>query len=153
MGIPIVERFSIPAADASSVLATVAGITVIQNADGRIHYQCGATIDSDGANGQNGNPFAYRLDNRALGDIHGSAGYPIGGWQNIIIDEGTGHPLTEADDNCYSRTTYNWSNHPLITRYGDATAHVGSRKRIGELSIAAAMALPSRTAPPPRRRR
>lgn len=100
----------------------IPGVTVTQEDDGRVHWESGATIDADGANGQNGNRFAYRLDNQGLDDIHGSAGYPDYGWRNVLLNDGAGHPLTDANGNCYSSTTYYWPGHPVATRYVDATA-------------------------------
>ena len=99
----------------------IQGITIVQEDDGRVHWRSHATIDADGANGQNGNPFAYRLDNKGLDDIHASAGYPSGGWKNVLINDGAGHPLTDADGNCFSSTTYSWPGRTVATRYVDAT--------------------------------
>ncbi len=105
----------------STKLATIDGVSVTQEVDGRVHWQSHATIDADGANGQNGNPFAYRLDNKGLDDIHGSAGYPDSGWKSVLINDGSGHPLTDADGNCYSSTTYRWKGRGVKTRYVDST--------------------------------
>jgi hypothetical protein len=35
---------------------------IVEDDDGRVHYTAGATIDADGANGQDGGPVAYRVD-------------------------------------------------------------------------------------------
>jgi hypothetical protein len=43
-----------------TILATIKNIQVIQEDDDRVHWQSAAAVDADGANGQNGNPFAYR---------------------------------------------------------------------------------------------
>ncbi len=102
-------------------LNSIDDVSVDQDDDGRVHWQSHATVDADGANGQNGNPFAYRLDNDGLDDIHGSAGYPNGGWQNVLVNDGSGHPLTDGDGNCFSSTTYRWPTRPVKTRYVDAT--------------------------------
>lgn len=99
----------------------IANKTVTQEADGRVHWISGAAIDVDGANGQNGNPWAYRLDNKGL-DLLANAGWPKQSWRNVLIDDGTGHPQTDEKGNCYSSTTYRWRNRPLATRYVDATA-------------------------------
>jgi hypothetical protein len=50
---------------ASTVIATIGKVQVTQEADGRVHWTSGANIDADGANGQNGNPFAYRYPTNA----------------------------------------------------------------------------------------
>jgi len=102
-------------------LVEIDGVPVYQDDTGRVYWESGADIDADGANGQNGNPFAYRLDNKGL-DYLSDAGWPDGGWQNVLIDDGSGHPLTDGDGNCYSSTTYVWPDRPVQTRYVDATA-------------------------------
>jgi hypothetical protein len=72
----------------STVIATIRGIQVTQDDNGRVHWQSGAAIDADGANGQNGNPFAYRYPiNDGLDDIHGSAGFPSGDWPDILVND------------------------------------------------------------------
>jgi Fungal chitosanase of glycosyl hydrolase group 75 len=107
----------------SRIIATIRGIQVTQDDDGRVHWQSGADIDADGANGQNGNPFAYRYPNNdGLDDIHGSAGYPNGDWQDILVNDGSGHPLTDGNGNAYSRTTYTWPGRSIAERAVDATA-------------------------------
>jgi hypothetical protein len=107
----------------STVIATVRGIQVTQEDDGRVHWQNGAAIDADGANGQNGNAFAYRYPtNDGLDDIHGSAGFPNGSWQDVLVNDGNGHPLTDGNGNAYSLTTYTWPDRPIATRAVDATA-------------------------------
>lgn len=107
----------------SIVIATVRGIQVTQDDDDRVHWQSGAAIDADGANGQNGNPFAYRHPtNDGLDDIHGSAGFPNGSWQDILVNDGSGRPLTDGNGNAYSRTTYSWPDRSIATRAVDATA-------------------------------
>src|ERR1700722_5852131 len=73
----------------STVIAWIGGIPVTQDDDDRVHWQSGAAIDADGANGQNGNGFAYRYPtNDGLDDIHGSAGYPNGSWQDVLVNDG-----------------------------------------------------------------
>jgi hypothetical protein len=106
-----------------SVIAKIRGVPVTQDDNGRVHWQSGAAIDADGANGQNGNPFAYRYPtNDGLDDIHASAGFPNGSWQDVLVDNGNGQPLTDVDGNAYSRTTYFWPGQPIATRAVDATA-------------------------------
>src|SRR5580704_7122276 len=107
----------------STVIATIGNVQVTQDPDGRVHWTSGANIDADGANGQNGNPFAYRYPtNDGLDDIHGSAGYPNGSWQDILVNDGSGHPLTDGNGNAYSQTTYTWRGRSIAMRAVDATA-------------------------------
>lgn len=68
----------------SNPLATVKGITVLQDDDGRVHWQSGAAVDADGSNGQNGNPFAYRKDDKGL-DALANAGYPNRSWRDVLV--------------------------------------------------------------------
>ena len=104
----------------STQLAKIRGIVIIQEDDGRVHWQSGGAVDADGANGQNGNKFAYRSDNKGLDD-YANAGWPHGGWRNVLIDHGDGHPTSDGNGNWYSSTSYTWRGRPLATRYVDAT--------------------------------
>jgi Fungal chitosanase of glycosyl hydrolase group 75 len=109
--------------NSSIVIATIRNINVIQDPDGRVHWQSGAAVDADGANGQNGNKFAYRYPNNdGLDDIRISAGYPRGAWQDILVNDGHGYPLTDGDGNAYSRTTYRWSDRSIAHQAVDATS-------------------------------
>ncbi|MFG1477389.1 hypothetical protein V5F53_01840 [Xanthobacter sp. V4C-4] len=158
-------------------LAKIKGISVVQDDDGRVHWHSGGAIDADGANGQRGAPFAYRMDDNGL-DALANAGWPNAGWHNVLMDRGDGFPLADTNGNVYSRTTYAWKGRPITPRYVDAVTVpyavvnplvrlravgvvIGCRARIGysgrsidavvadvsgagsigELSIAAAMAL------------
>ena len=102
-------------------IAIIRGIPVIQENDGRVHWTSGGAIDADGANGQNGNDFAYRADNKGL-DNYANAGWPHGGWRNVLIDHGDGSPSSDGHGNWYSSTTYSWHGRPLATRFVDSTA-------------------------------
>ena len=105
---------------AMNTLAVIQGITVQQDdADDRVFWESGAAVDADGANGQNGNPFAYREDDQGL-DANANAGYPDRGWRNVLIDD-EGQPKNDGQGNFYSSTTYAWSDRPLETRYVDST--------------------------------
>jgi len=106
----------------STTLAVINGVTVVQDNDGRVHWQSGAAVDADGANGQNGNPFAYRQDDTGL-DALANAGYPNKSWRDVlVVDPGTDQPTDDGNGNWYSSTTYIWKDRPLETRYVDATA-------------------------------
>lgn len=102
-------------------IARIDLVAVTQDESGRVHWISGAAIDADGANGQNGNPFAYRADNRGLDD-YSNAGWPDRGWRNVLIDSGDGQPHGDDDGNWYSRTTYAWKDRPMATRYVDASS-------------------------------
>lgn len=104
----------------TTILATIKGIDVIQDDDRRVHWTSGGAVDADGANAQNGNPFAYRADNKGL-DANKNAGYPNGGWRNVLLDNGSGKPLGDGNGNWYSQTTYAWKGRPIATRYVDST--------------------------------
>lgn len=104
----------------STILATIKNIQVVQEDDRRVHWTSGAAVDADGANGQNGNPFAYRADNKGLDD-YANAGYPKGSWRNVLLDNGSGKPLEDGNGNWYSQTTYAWKGRPIPTRYVDST--------------------------------
>jgi len=100
-------------------LANINGVSVVQDDDGRVHWTSGGSIDADGANGQNGAPFSYRMDDTGL-DALANAGWPNRGWHNVLMDRGDGTPLTDAHGNAYSKTTYAWKGRPITTRYVDA---------------------------------
>lgn len=57
---------AMPAKLTSRLIATIVndGVvsTVLEDADGRVHFVADADIDADGANGQAGGPWAYRAD-------------------------------------------------------------------------------------------
>jgi hypothetical protein len=106
----------------STPLAEIKGIVVVQDADGRVHWQSGAAVDADGANGQNGNKFAYRKDDKGL-DALANAGYPNRSWRDVlVVDPDTNQPADDGQGNWYSGTTYSWKGRPLETRYVDSTA-------------------------------
>lgn len=106
-----------------SVIAEVKGI-IVQEAwvEGHqcVYWTSGAEIDADGANGQNGKPFAYRFPEDNGLDRLADAEYPHGGWRDILIDNGSGKPLTDGNGNAYSQTTYFWRGAPVHLRFVDA---------------------------------
>ena len=142
----------------------IGGTIIIQDEDGRVHWTSKADIDADGANGQNGKPFAYRSDNKGLDTL-----------RDIPREDLLG---TDGHGGLYSATTYRWTGRPIATAYVDAAtvpyivvppqvrlqakgivmgckgriiyrgrsvnavvADVGPHTKIGEISIAAAEAL------------
>jgi hypothetical protein len=102
-------------------LTKISGVSVVQDDDGRVHWSSKAAVDADGSNGQNGNQFAYRADDRGL-DALANAGWPNRGWRSVLIDDGQGAPTDDGHRNWYSQTTYMWQGRPLATRYVDATS-------------------------------
>ena len=102
-------------------LAKIDGVSVVQDDDGRVYWTTGAAIDADGANGQNGNLFAYRADDDGL-DLLANAGWPDKGWRNVLLDHGNGTPTSDELGNWYSATTYAWKGRPITTRYVDSTS-------------------------------
>jgi hypothetical protein len=102
-------------------LAKIKNVSVIQDDDGRVHWVSGGAVDADGSNGQNGNPFAYRADDTGL-DALANAGWPGGGWRNVLLDHGDDKPTSDGHGNWYSQTTYAWKGRPITTRFVDATA-------------------------------
>ena len=104
-----------------SEIAKIGDVSVLQDEDGRVHWTSGAKIDADGSNGQNGNAFAYRADDKGL-DALANAGWPHRGWRDVLLDRGDGTPLSDGEGNWYSQTTYAWRGRPVATRYVDATA-------------------------------
>ena len=103
----------------STTLAVIKGITVLQDDDGRVHWQSGAAVDADGANGQNGNAFSYRKDDKGL-DALANAGYPNQSWRDVLVVEND-KPKDDGNGNWYSMTTYAWKDRPVETRYVDST--------------------------------
>ena len=123
LGPPRVGLIAPAAPGTSTVIATIGNVQVTQDANGRVSWASGANIDADGANGQNGNAFAYRFPtNDGLDDIKASAGYPNGSWRDILVDDGNGKPLTDGNGNAYSQTTYFWPGRSVADRAVDATA-------------------------------
>src|SRR5438105_10548102 len=105
----------------STTLVVIKRITVVQDDDGRVHWESGATVDADGANGQNGNPFAHREDDTGL-DALANAGYPDKSWRDVlVVDPDTDQPTDDGNGNWYSTTAYAWKGRPVETRYVDST--------------------------------
>ncbi len=87
------------------LLKTIQGVNVYQDEDRRIHYIADMSVDVDGAH------HSYRLDNKrppALDDIHASAGYPNGSWQNVLVPDAFDNSKPHVDDEgfCVSMTSY-----------------------------------------------
>jgi hypothetical protein len=102
-------------------LAHIGNVSVTQDDDGHVFWSSKAAVDADGSNGQKGNPFAYRADDRGL-DALANAGWPNQGWRSVLVDDGHGSPTDDGQGNWYSQTTYAWRGRPLATRYVDATS-------------------------------
>ncbi len=87
------------------LLKTIQGVNVYQDEDKRIHYIADMSVDVDGAH------HSYRLDNKrppALDDIHASAGYPNGSWQNVLVPDphNSSKPYVDSEGFCVSMTSY-----------------------------------------------
>ncbi len=100
----------------SKLLKTIQGVNVYQDEDKRIHYIADMSVDVDGAK------HSYRLDNRkppALDDIHASAGYPNGSWQNVLVrDPKNPHvPYVDMEGFCVSMTSYYREDFPYTDRH------------------------------------
>ncbi len=100
----------------SKLLKTIQGVNVYQDEDKRIHYIADMSVDVDGAK------HSYRLDNRkppALDDIHASAGYPNGSWQNVLVrDPKNPHvPYVDLEGFCVSMTSYYREDFPYTDRH------------------------------------
>ena len=102
-------------------LALVKNISVKQDDDKRVYWTSAAAVDADGSNGQNGNLFAYRSDDKGL-DALANAGWPDRGWKNVLLDDGQGTPMGDSNGNWYSQTTYLWKNTSVDKRYVDSSA-------------------------------
>ncbi len=90
---------------ASKLLKVIQGVSVFQDADKRIHYVADMSVDCDGAR------RSYRLDNKrppALDDIHASAGWPNGSWQNVLVPDpkNSSKPYVDSEGFCVSMTSY-----------------------------------------------
>jgi hypothetical protein len=90
------------------------GTTVVSIEDGTeiITFTTKMDVDADGANAQHGaddlhpGKFAYRLDNKGM-DRLSSAGYPKGGWTNVLVRDPKDptKPFADADGNLFSKTS------------------------------------------------
>ena len=118
------------------VIATIRGIAVHQNDDGTVTWTGGAAVDADGANGQFGQPFAYRYPDDDGLDRLANAGWPNEDWTNVLYSDGSGHPLTDGNGNAYSRTSLVLPGHIAFRAVDAATVpyivvnpHVRSNSR------------------------
>ncbi len=89
----------------SHIIKTIQGVNVVQDKDLRIHYIADMSVDVDGAH------HSYRLDNKkppALDDIHASAGYPDGSWENVLVPDpaNPSKPFVDSLGFCVSMTSY-----------------------------------------------
>jgi hypothetical protein len=106
------------------LIATIRGIQVLQDESTfRVFWTSGASVDSDGANGQNGKPFSYRYPRDDGLDELGDAGWPNEAWTDVLYNDGSGHPLTDGNGNAYSKTSYVvWPHRSVADRAVDAAA-------------------------------
>ncbi len=97
------------------LLKTIQGVNVYQDEDKRIHYIADMSVDVDGAH------HSYRLDNKrppALDDVHASAGWPNGSWENVLAPDPkhTASPYVDTDGFCVSMTSYFRQDFDFIDR-------------------------------------
>lgn len=97
---------------AHKLIATLEGIEVFQDLNGRVHWTGGGMdIDADGANGETRHPvngkrlYAYGPENTGLDDNR-NAGYPHGDYQEILVCDARGNPILQEGGGWYSRTAY-----------------------------------------------
>jgi len=103
------------------LIAVVNGIKVYQDETSlRIFWTSGVAVDADGANGQAGKAFAYRYPSNDGLDVLADAGWPNESWQDVLYNDGSGHPLTDGNGNAYSKTSYIWPHRSVAARSVDA---------------------------------
>lgn len=103
---------------------------VTEDADGRVHFTADADIDADGANGQNGGPAAYNVDDTGTEYLaNGGMKIVMGkvicakSWARLIVILDTDNePKVFPGGIIASRT---WYRHPGISA-GDPAAYVDS---------------------------
>lgn len=112
----------------SRIIGTIAGVQIREDDDGRVWYRSGASIDADGANGQNGHPVAYNdtdtgTDFLENGGMRLVAGRVIRtGSSKIAILDDEDQPLVFPNGLIASKT---WYKHPGISA-DDPSAYVDS---------------------------
>jgi len=76
----------------STELAVIKNIPVVQETDGRVHWESGAAVDADGANGQNGNPIVRRKAQGVVIGCRARATYKGASVDAVVAD------ISGADD-------------------------------------------------------
>src|SRR3954468_11664412 len=102
--------------------------TITEDDDGRVHFLADADIDADGANGQNGAPVAYKVDNSGtellanggMGVVHGKVVCVSPGARDIVILDVDNEPKVFPGGVIASKTLY---RHPGRSP-GDPAAYV-----------------------------
>lgn len=69
---------------------SIAGVPINLNSDGSADWLAGMMIDADGA------PKSYHPTSSRGLDAHSSAGYPKGGWRNILVSLDDGPPVVQG---------------------------------------------------------
>jgi hypothetical protein len=91
--------------------------TITEDDDGRVHFLADADIDADGANGQNGGPVAYKVDdsgtellaNGGMKIVHGKVVCASPGARDIVILDVDNEPKVFPGGVIASKT---WYRHP-----------------------------------------
>lgn len=109
-----------------STIGFIGGVQINEDDDGRVWYRSGASIDADGANGQNGQPVAYNdtdtgTDHLANGGMRLVAGRVVRTGDSAIAILGPdGQPRVFAGGLIASKT---WYRHPGMSA-DDPAAYV-----------------------------
>lgn len=104
--------------------------TITEDDDGRVHFVADADIDADGANGQNGGPAAYKVDNSGT-ELLANGGMKIvqgkvkcaQSWARDIVILDTDNEPKVFPGGIIASTT--WYRHPGKSR-NDPAAYVDS---------------------------
>lgn len=110
-------------------LGTINGVLINEDKDGRVWYRAGASIDADGANGQNGQPVAYN-DTDTGSDWLANGGMRVNadgvvvrtGTSEIAILDSNGKPRVFEGGLIASKT---WYKYPGL-KADDPAAYVDS---------------------------
>jgi len=82
----------------SRILGRIESSDVIEDEDGRVHYVAGAAIDADGANGQNGAPCAYKVDDSGTDRLANGGMKRVGGKVVCAADWARSVVILDTDD-------------------------------------------------------
>lgn len=105
---------------------------IVEEADGRVHFLADADIDADGANGQNGGPAAYRVDdsgteflaNGGMKLVNGKVVCAKNWARSIVILGADNEPMVFPGGIIASMTWYRYPDKTL----SDPTAYVDAER-------------------------
>lgn len=112
------------------ILGKIDSCEINEDPDGRVHFVANADIDADGANGQHGEPVAYRIDdlgsdyleNGGMKIVNGKVVCATPDARNIVILDDDGQPKIFPGGVIASMT---WYKYPGLDR-NDPNAYVDS---------------------------